>query len=255
MHPLLISLTILLAALLLPFVLGPVLVRFKVFQRRYAPLREIDFFELPESARHFFWQSRNDLVNLGFVSVGCFTQRDQAPNITSFYEIWVNRASGDAALAAHSTSQTQSVTIEQTVFEFCTELSDGSEFCTSNHGEPSVFKYVPNKKVFKLPKSQDLPLLYRIHNHRLDRHGKNVERLLPTEGQEALRIVTSIDEDLRTQTAQGLMFFDQKADAYRPTWKGACLTTWKLVFPVKNVLQWQLQKQAAAMLAEIRHLP
>lgn len=231
------------------FVVAPIIVRFQNRFKRYAELFEIDCDSLPEEIQKTFEPNGEKLFRLGFEPRGYFYQFDQMPNTTSYLSFWVNEKAGETALMAHISLKNQNGITKKTTLEFGTEFSNGISLCTNN-SDLGVFNYPPEKTVLRLPNNQNVKQLYRVHLKKLEKLRVNAEKLLPVKGMEVFDLTTAMEKELRTQVDLGIMFLDEPENAYRPSWKGAFLMTWRLLPPTKNIRQLKMRRKTNALLKE-----
>jgi len=53
----------------------------------------------------------------------------------------------------------------------------------------------------------------------------------------------SMTADFDRQVKAGRFYLNDRANVYRPTWKGTCLMTWKFLFPVSVILRWRIKAE------------
>lgn len=244
-------LSAILIVILFPYLVGPIAVRFQQFFRSDAPVLRLEFEDLPADAQEYFTLVGREMKTLGFDSAGFFVQREHCPNMTSYYWLLANQTNGDRAAAMDTRIENGANKMRKTVLEFCTEFVSGEKICTSTNDEPTILKLPARLKLFNLPANQSTLLAYEVHRQQLQKSGVKSAILHPTAGREEFYITASADEIFQTQVREGLYFVDRAAGVYRPTMLGACLMTWKLLPPLKNISQAAAKQQADRMIRQL----
>ena len=57
--------------------------------------------------------------------------------------------------------------------------------------------------------------------------------------------------EMGAQREAGYVYVDPGTGAYRPTWKGAALMTWRLLWPMKTIARARLRRRASALVAAL----
>ena len=233
---------------LLPFLLGPVLVHQKNRFPAFPSFDALSVEQVPESIRQNFQRQAVLLSYDGFIVTDYLFQTGQVPNTTMYLALLVNRASSEMAMLVDMWNVTGAATIRASYVEFSTDFSDGVNINTNNNNEVGAFRETREKAIFKFHEVQDPRALYTIHKRLTAMHRSAARPVLPPEGQEAAEVVRSMIRDLERQRQFGYCYMDTGSAAYRPTWKGAVLMTWKLVWPVISIRRVLMKRASAAAL-------
>jgi hypothetical protein len=224
--------------LLLPFLAGPVLMRARSWQSVdpvYTPDVEN---RLPATAR----RAAADLRVLGFEDRGTWRHDGAA------------RATGRVILLEHPrTRDVARVTVvtalgrQSIVLGFQTRFADGTEVWTANNRTLTGFPPLPEVTVAWLPEFRDAVALYRIHAQLRDALGGASARIgIGADPAAFLRDVST--RSLANWVATGYYALDAVGGVVRPTWKGAVLITWRLLWPVKPLFRARRRRATRELL-------
>ena len=73
---------------------------------------------------------------------------------------------------------------------------------------------------------------------------------MPPSDQWANELGNSTQKQIHGQTVIGFFYLDSRQEFYRLTWKGTFLTTWKLLWPIKQIRRAMMRRQNRRLLAE-----
>jgi len=243
-----------LGLVLLPFVLGPFIVRFNLRQKAQPVFEALDTESgklLPEVYQHFL-ETVEALKEDGFWICGYFCQAGQAPHVTAYVALFVNDAQRDLAMAAAMYGEVEGQPSLRTAYvEFCSEFADGLELNTANTGELGPHAPVPRRKGNSFPEIGDLRKLYQVHRALCARWGQAEKKPVPSEAELPARVAQDMVKSLEQQVGTGYYWLDTAGECYRPTWKGAFLMTWKLCWPVTSIRKALRASRNAALLREL----
>lgn len=241
-----------LGLILVPFALAPLLIR-ATHKSRARPVFEaveLDTRPIPEEPWWFFQRTLNALQSAGFRESGYLHQEGQMPNVETWVLLLENRPAQEAAIAVamHSTA---AVAVQSRYVEFSTTFEDGVNLSANNSDVLPVFASVPEHHLWQFPGASDPTRLLGIHQALVARLANRTPRRYPPEGEFKAFLEDSMARELARQVGTGYLFLDPEGTFYRPTWKGAFLMTWKLLWPVTNLLKARRRKRSAQALAEL----
>lgn len=209
-----IALSLLGAALLAPFVLGvPALkksVRFPA-EPRLEPIRvrEVDWAD-----RGYFKRRAKDFAEAGFEPLGEYAFEPMEGSVV----LLAAHLSGDRRTTGLS-MQVANRRVQTLVLQFVSCLPEGISVATSNNRFAPVFRYPPNRILFRHPGIQPLPALLDRHLQNLDLYG-SIASARSLDPREVLSwIESSAREERELHLADGLEA--REGDSYRLTLKGA----------------------------------
>lgn len=236
----------------LQYVLGPVLIRYTQSMRASPTLVTFDpeVQPAPPAVQQFLDSTEAELWDHGFESVAHVALPDVVPNVKSIIVVMVRPESDDAAMAATMFGTGAGANIRKFHVEFSTDFADGFEVATTNSTEESVFKPLPHKKVVQCDFIRDPVHLWRVHERAVKEFGTGPKVPVPTQDEAVERLRASLRKEFTDQVAVGWLYFDEENDVFRPTWKGACLMTWKLCWPVGWIRRMRRRKRAQQLLEE-----
>jgi hypothetical protein len=223
---------IIVALLLTPMILGPVLVKFTHWVSANANISAVSPDMLDPNIRTFIDRAKMEFEALGFRFVGYMTLADFMPGITSYFGLFTNDAdktSGMAAFIRHASGRTVQYC------EFSNKYSDGHVINVNNSPMMGGYKN-PNKSTYRYPKVDSIKKLYEINNWVNSQDMKAAYRLGLVKGRELAMVCDHLNDEIRLQADYGYYFSDESHSRYRLTWKGAIIMTEKQVIPIKNIL-------------------
>lgn len=223
---------------LLPGIVGPILVH----SRQKLPARPrfeaFDPKDLPSDVSDFFRRSVSEMEEEGFrfVSYASWSIQDRQ---RMYFALLINRKAGDMGMAVHITSGREKNAVQTRYVEFSTEYLLSKEITANNSAQIEVFRKIPERMVFRFPHILSPRRLYLLHRRLNEKYGADWEPLPPPEGREVEAVKESIAKEYEKQVRAGYLFLDREEEVYRPTWMGAILMTWKLIWPftvLQNIL-------------------
>ncbi|MBI3831525.1 MAG: hypothetical protein HY291_18540 [Planctomycetes bacterium] len=250
-----IFLLVLLAAMVLaPYILGPILIKSNHTQAAEPHFREIDAQteELPVEAQNLFETRIPELTQLGFTPLACMEMSGYTSKAMAYFTLLGHPENRDMAmLTAFYVKLNEQLRFRTTYVEFVTRFAGDHAVTTNNTGEISVTPKTPGRIKNAFPMIPDTERLYRIHQAVVKREAPGDRKELPSRDGVGRMLTEGIAKEHAHGVAVGYLFFDPAANAFRPTWKGACLMTWKLCWPVKKWIKAARVRKAEALLREL----
>jgi hypothetical protein len=224
---------------MLPFIVGPVRMRARSRQAadpRYTPDDEA---RLPGAAR----RSAAALRALGFADRGTW-RHDGSARSTG----WVILLEHPRARDAAEVMVVDTGTRRAVALAVRTRFADGAEVATFNSPAVTGLPSPPGATAAWLPGVRDPAALYGVHAHLRDALGGGSERVgVGPDPAGFLRDRTA--RSLAAWVAAGYYALDEAGGVVRPTWKGAALVTWRLLWPVKPLYR-ALRRRATRRLLD-----
>jgi hypothetical protein len=215
-----------------------------------------DLSSLPAAPAEYFVQARDSLAADGFETAGMYFLPNAAPNVTCLLMLAVNRHTDESALAAavYATAN-GATTLKSMHVEFASRYSNGQVVGTGNCKELGCFAKIPGFDTVQFSRVVDLRLLYRLHAARCNvilPGGRRINRLDGEFGGDGEAYINAVlAEEFARQVPVGYLRLDGDGEQYRPTVKGACLMTWKNLWPVKQIRMRSHARKAARWTAEL----
>lgn len=243
------------AAVLLPFVLGPVLVKLGQKLRAQPAFERV----LPESGRippdvfPFFNATLRALAPEGFREAGYLLQSGFAPHVETWLLMLENRPAQEAAvaIAAISTAPGQRGVKTRQV-DLSASWEGDRSVTVSNGAMLALFPATPGILIQHFPGLADPQRLLRAHRALVARHTPpGAARRFPPPGEFEPWLVQAMQRELARQVPTGYLCLDPDGAFYRPSWKGAVLMTWKLAWPASAIRRWLCGRRARQLLAEL----
>ncbi len=208
-------------ARLLQFVVGPVRMRLRSWQAADPVYEPDDEDRLPRAARRL----AADLRDLGFEDRGTW-RHDGASRSTGWVTLLEHPRTGDAGqVMVVATGAREAVSLL-----LLSRFADGCELATFNSPVVAGLPSPPGLTTAWLPELGDAEGLYRVHAKLRDALGGDGQRIGPDPAEFLRR------RSARTVAAwveAGYYALDEPRGVVRPTWKGAILVTWRLLWPVR----------------------
>jgi len=209
---------------------------------------------LPQQAANYFARVSGAIAQEGFEEVGLYFLPNTASNVEALALLMKNARTDELAMAAAIYATVDGATqLKSTYVEFVSRYSDGRVFDTNNAFVLSCFAKIDGFDTVQFPRVQDLHRLYSLHTERCRRaapHGQRVNRLIHEfDGDGSRYLSATMAESFARQAGVGYLQLD--GEQYRPTVKGACLMTWKLLWPVKQLRTLKRDQRAKRLMSEL----
>lgn len=239
-----IAVAVIVALVLSPFVIGPIVIHrtFWISLDLGLVPFDPDGPDSPEELRSVFDEIADQLGRLGFTAVRYYRTTQATSNSDGSVLLFRNGTTGETARVLTSVSVSSGPRISSCFVVFASEFSDGTEVVTSNRDSPRVFP--PREPPFHgraFPQVRDIEYLLGVHRARVENYAAGKIALDPAKDDPDgyLRRV-DIEVAFAHHVACGYTYVDEAAGVQRNTWKGAILSTWKLLPPIKQIrLTWE----------------
>ncbi len=218
--------------LFVQYFIGPIAIYFTHYQLANPQFIPIEIEDARRQLPASYYEHIDTLQALGFSPVAHLYSKGQVNSTTLFLTLFMNSTQGDAAMVTQIECQigtSPRTSVHYT--EFYTEFADGCELNTNNSHLPSAYSPILGKEIYRMRKVKDPQTLYRIHRYLLGEKTRAIS-ILPPVGEVVTELCRSMQIDLNKQVEAGYFYLDMVSQKYRPTWKGAILITWKLVWPI-----------------------
>lgn len=244
-------LALLVLLMLLPYVLGPVLVRKQFRHRKEPELTAIGLDDMPPDAQEYVREAEEALVALGFEPAGR-VRLETVPNATAYASLLIHRANRDLAqiAAAGRVVGGEAAMIEQRHTEFMTRWK-ARELLTNNCRQVLPFGPVRGQSVVSFMDMDDLALLYRIHRARVTVQEADGVALLPPPGQELDEVADSVRRFIEAQESRGNVRLLEDGVSYGLTWRAAFKATWKQLWPFQGMELAETREAARRLLTTL----
>lgn len=231
------------------FVISPFLIRYKTSQGLNPEFVAVDPAALPPDTASFLARAAEGVRAQGFETVGYFRLTAFIDSVETYTVFLKNVSAGD--MAAATVMQARGG-FRLNYFEFFAELPGGVSIVTLNCPEPGLFRRRDTRRRFTcFPEVADPAALYQLHRRLVWRHGPGARGFLPSEGHEPIYVSHLMRQDIMSQVECGYFFVEEGQDVLRPTWKGATLSAWKLLEPVRSIRRARLKSGARRVMAEL----
>lgn len=241
-------------AVLSPYLIGPILIR--LTQRwparpAFEPYDPI-LHPLPDDLAVSFRQSVDALIRSGLRSIADAAHASNMSKVQVRVALLADAAGEEHALVLCGRSTNPKVKLAACHVEFPTKFADGGGLTVNNSTQPDTYAPAPGRFLERFPQVRDPARLRRVNAALLDRHyaGRARVPLEPAQDPTAF-IAEAAGREYQLQVGTGYMWLDERAEAWRPTWRGAWGMTYRLLPPFRQILESRRRRRAAALLAEL----
>jgi hypothetical protein len=253
MHGLLVLLAVAIASVAALHVLGPIGVHSSQRVPREPDVQVVNPNDpaLPAGLEDALRARIEELRPLGFAPVTTIRYAGSGP-VTIYGTLLRNDAARDTAFAlgAYVTRPGAAPRLRSRSLEFASRFGEEMVVSTTNSAVVPVFARVPWKHTHRFPMVPEAARLYRVHQAVSEPFGAHAKTTrVMVDPLDLFR--TTIVREMEGQVAAGYFRLDEAAAAYRPTWKGACLMRWRLLWPWKQVRRALHERRARGLLREI----
>ncbi len=239
--------------LLIPYVVGPVLVRALSRWPVSAEFEPWSVRDEPMSPRirNFFDDVACSLATEGYLHEIWLVQRGFVQHTTSRMQLFVNASEQAAAIAYAIESDDPKAKQFVSYIDFVSYRRDGRHRITNNAPRPSPYPPIWYRELEVFPQVRDPARLARLHRALTSQDGPPAP--LPDEiRQEPLGYAAEVvRRELEHQVATGYLAVEDFGDHLRPTLRGAAMMTWKMLPPASWFIAWRLGRRADALVAAL----
>jgi hypothetical protein len=236
----------------MPGWLGPIVVRLRHTQPRAAQFMTLtsDDPSVPGAIRAAFESTRAALTGDGFSEVARLQQVPLASGLLGYVQLLEHPQTFDvcARLFVARPGSRQAAADQ---CAFVTERAGGRALATSNTRTAAPWPDNPAFDRAVFADVRDPVQLLRLHRARLAIEPRDAIRRTTVASNPAAyqARVEQVAKD--HMVGCGYWWFDEAAQVYRPTWRGAVLMCWRLLPPARQILNWRRAQAAAALRARL----
>jgi hypothetical protein len=184
----------------------------------------------------------------GFESAAMTFGAHNVPNVRSVSAILVNRATQDVAMIRCTWGKA----IRSIGYSIHSEFTDGTGVTTGVNPGIGVFPRDPGVNSVIFSRLPDIHALCEFHRRRLRHLGVDQRPRHPIPpGTEIDRTLREWQRNTARLVSLGYMYLESSGQRFRYTWKGAFLSTWRLIQPIKG---WRIKLRDRRALALWRKL-
>jgi hypothetical protein len=188
-----------------------------------------------------------ELAKLGFRCAGCYDCGTLARETLSYVAYFCNPATNAlASVCALVTTHTSASSLE-----FSTSFTNGMTLATNTNRVLPLTPGGPAHRIFRFSKVQSAEALYSIHRRLLAKYAIGWWPQGEPEGEEIRRYARAVENYGPRHERIGYMRLTADGLWYELTWKGACLMTWRRLWPTSMVRRLA---QRCAMALEVHSL-
>jgi hypothetical protein len=251
-------LCVLAVLVLLPYVVGPLLIKLTLKQSDEPELTQLplDDPKFPKSVTAHFRKVTEALRPAGFEPAAALGMPNQVPKVSARLLLLANRRTKDAAAVTLIYADEEGFTLVKTSYvEFISRFRDGTLVQTNNSEELNAFARRPGQFTTQLPLVREPERLYRLHQALAERHGGGSGKVLRLDeefrGDATAYLSRAIVEELEGQIDTGYMYYVESEGQFRPTLKGAFLMTWGLLWPFTALRRMRRDREARRIIGEL----
>ena len=171
MHPFQIAFLIIIGIFGLTFLLSPLVILIKQWQKAPEHLVPLEEGDLPETIRPYFETTALELKTIGFEHLATFLFTGMTPQVEALGAFYRRpQAPGLAGIFAMFQDIKGEKQLGLTYLEFSTEFETGHDLCTNNSTQLPPWPSQPDKIMYSLPQVQDAARLYQVHQAMITHH-------------------------------------------------------------------------------------
>jgi hypothetical protein len=208
--------------------------------------------EIPEAFAAAYHGVERSMEDIGFRLAGCLRVTNSVPGGRTVIALFENARERQTAQLFTVSVRLGFLRRTVTVLVFITEFDDQTKLITSNSHQPAIMPRLRIREGSESFPQIDSPRrLFEIHRASVARNGGDASRLEPSikDADEFLRQLWRDDSAKFLETHY--FYHDEKHGVYRPTWRGAYLMSWRLLWPVKPIVRVLRKRRAARLLSEL----
>jgi hypothetical protein len=224
----------------------------------------LDHPNLPREVAQAFQTVIDQLRPAGFEPVTGLALPNQPSSVRSIMLFLVNREARDYGYATMTYAGTAAAEDTETPAApprgvFCVEIVSHFRYVTrlrTNNSGSDLGAVCPRgmRTTSQFPEVKDAGRLYRLHQALAARTGLR-DRVFRLDeefhGDAAAAVGAFMVEAFAETVGPGYMYVSPVDRTYRPTWKGAFLMTWKMMWPMKVIRRAARDRKARRLLAEL----
>jgi hypothetical protein len=215
----------------------------------------LDHPSLPPEVAQDFQKVTARLGQDGFEPVGGLALPRQMPQVRAIMLLLANRKAKDVAMATVMYAASAQGPPRRTFYlEVVTSFQDGTVVQTNNASQLPAFGPRPTHTTGRFPTIQCPRELYRLHQELVLRSASSAKKFRLDEefgGDWRAAVTAGMIEEMEAQVPTGYLYLSPEEKLYRPTWKGAFLMVWKLLWPMKSILRSRRDRAARQLIAQL----
>jgi hypothetical protein len=190
------------------------------------------------------------LARLGFSIKYAYRTRDSVHKGTGYAVLFENESGDLARLILVEVYRSSRVV--SSLLMYTAEFEDGTQVHTTDNNAPRIHP-LPRPPVhsFTFPRVGGAGRLYAIHRRLVDRYGGEGPRVDPLRGGLMAYFRRTKESNEERQIASGYYSLDEAHRVLRPTWKGATLMAWKLLWPLKSMIRDRSLQRAERLISTL----
>jgi len=233
-----------LIAFLIPAVAAPVAIRLVLKEPIHPKIEGYDLANLTQETQNFFFQLWKALEELGFSWAGSYVWHAK---VDMFIVGLKHENRRDRATIGYCLGPAGDLRF----IIFKTEFKPAGSLETTNSPLSGVFPRLPDVRSFRFPEIKNPARLYALHGALVKKYYDLREPDFPEDGTEIDRLKKGMVKNNEKLVKIGYYYLDKKGDFFRPTIKGACLMTWKQLWPISAIRNALDRRRAEALVRRL----
>jgi hypothetical protein len=227
------------AVLALAYIVGPGL--FYLAHKRPLEPRFVSIEEFPSLLTRDIGRRVRALQVLGFREEARFWFPAHSSSAPAYFSLLTHGETGESALVVATIPRGSS--IPKAIYVELRARFEKGEVRTSNAPEPGVWTS-PGSTTMWLPHARQIESVVTIHRHICSQVAPGERGRLHGEEQPEAFLAREMMEENEALAREGLLCLDEQSGVWRPTWRGACLLTWKDLWPQAGTRRAKAKAQA-----------
>ena len=231
----------------------PLLIKFSQKTQGSPQLLSVDPAHWPVNIAEILRRYEHDLFNMGFEISDRVQMPNAMPNTDTILTMFVHRQTGEKAMLTAMFGLTNGVKKLGTLYlEFSSRYPDGRCFDTMNSSTLSSFQRAPGDVKTQVPQVKETANLLRVHRYMVRKGAPTGKPMVYPPGGARNYLLRIWREGFEEQVKFGRFEYHKRNDTFTPSWKGAYLMTWGILWPWGWIRKQQMEARAREVWDEVQ---
>jgi hypothetical protein len=216
-------------------------------------LNEIDVRSLPPKAWEYLYNNVQAVMNVGFKPIAYLAMPSPVTNVRTYLALLVNPDTDDKAMVTTIFAD-DGFTENSTLYvEYSTRFESGRVFDTLNSKTLQSFPREARQVRTQTPSIKDPGELFRLHQWVMAQHGAKEPKVKYDFNETPAAFIKRIlNESYEKQVKRGWLVYNPSDLSFRPSFMGAYLMTWGLLWPISMFRKMTMSAEEAKVLRQFR---
>jgi hypothetical protein len=235
------------------YFIAPLIILFTQRMKADPALLEIDTRTLPAKAWEYLYNNVQAVINVGFKPIAYLAMPSPVTNVRTYLALLVNPDTDDMAMVTTIFAD-DGFTENSTLYvEYSTKFQSGRMFDTMNSKVLQSFPASALTKRTQTPSVKDPGELFRLHQWVMAQNGANEPKVKYDFNEPPPAFIKRIlNESYEKQVKRGWLTYSPAAASFRPSFVGAYMMTWGLLWPISMIRTMMRNSEEAKVLQQFR---